>query len=138
MAAAGLDLEQSVGEAQRAVDAALAVSPEERPRWFAKLDAQAIEKAKTLGIYEVFQEFDLPNDALARAEQWLVLWSKEASKQYFSEMGAESAGDLSYLREVEVEELVESLGLGLPVLKQRKLAEKLLRALVGLRRKAEL
>ena len=53
-------------------------------------------------------------------------------------MGAESAGDLSYLREVEVEELVESLGLGLPVLKQRKLAEKLLRALVGLRRKAEL
>ena len=62
-------------------------------------------------------------------------------------MGAETADDLSYLREAEVEELVGSLGL--PILKQRKLADKLLqkqasftetlyRALVGFGRKAEL
>ena len=43
-------------------------------------------------------------------------------------MGAESAEDLSYLQEKELQQLVESLGL--PILKQRKLANKLLHALV--------
>ena len=86
--------------------------------------AAVVEKAKTLGIYEVFREVGIPDDALARAVQWCT------------KMGAESAEDLSYLQEKELQQLVESLGL--PILKQRKLAEKLLRALVGLRRKAEL
>ena len=91
-------------------------------------EAQALERAKTLGIYEIFQELDLPDDALARAVRWC------------SKMGAESAGDLAYLRAAEAEELVGSLGLGLPILQQRKLADKLLRALVdaGSGTKAEL
>ena len=97
---------------------------EEETRLAAEAKAAVEEKAKTLGICEVFQEVGLPDDAVARAVRWC------------SEMGVESAGDLSYLREAEVDKLAG--GLGLPIVKQRKLADKLLRALVGSGRKAEL
>jgi len=44
-------------------------------------------------------------------------------------MGADTAADLAYLKRGEVDQLVESLGLTIPILKQRQLAAKLATAL---------
>ena len=70
-----------------------------------------VQKARLLGLYAVFQEQGIASDALARAVQWCT------------DMGAAAAEDLSYLRREEIAQLVKSLGL--PIIKQRKLVEKL-------------
>ena len=75
-----------------------------------------VQKAKDLGLYAVFQEHGIQGDALARAVQWC------------GEMGADTTEDLAHLRREEVEQLVGSLGLSMPIIKQRKLAEKLIGA----------
>ena len=88
--------------------------PEERRRKCdLVLDLIDQEQAKLLGLYAVFQELGIAGDALARALRWC------------RDQGAEAAEDLNYLKREEVDQLVEILGLGLPILKQRKLAEKL-------------
>ena len=88
--------------------------PEERRRKCdLVLDLIDQEQAKLLGLYAVFQELGIAGDALARA----LIWCRD--------QGAEAAEDLNYLKREEVDQLVEILGLGLPILKQRKLAEKL-------------
>ena len=88
--------------------------PEERRRKCdLVLDLIDQEQAKLLGLYAVFQELGIAGDALARA----LIWCRD--------QGAETAEDLTYLKQAEVVQLVESLGLGLPILTQRKLAAKL-------------
>ena len=76
--------------------------------------AQVVEqKAKTLGLHAVFQELGIASGFLARAVQWC------------SQMGADTAADLAYLKKGEVDQLVENLELDMPILKQRQLAAKL-------------
>ena len=70
-----------------------------------------VQKAKGLGLYAAFQEHGIAGDTLARAVQWCT------------EKGADAAEDLRHLKQDEVDQLIESLGL--PILKQRKLADKL-------------
>ena len=76
--------------------------------------AQVVEqKAKTLGLHAVFQELGIASGFLARAVQWC------------SQMGADTAAELAYLKREEVDQLVESLGLTFPILKQRQIAARL-------------
>lgn len=100
---AALDLEgNSYGhESARALDAARATAQ----------SAAAVKRATSLGIYSTFQEYSISDDALIRAVQWC------------SDMGADTADDLAYLRPEEILELVANLGL--PKLKQRRLADAL-------------
>jgi len=70
-----------------------------------------VQKAKDLGLYAVLEAHDVAGDALARAVQWCT------------EKGADAAEDLKRLKRDEIDQLVESLGL--PILKQRKLADNL-------------
>ena len=73
--------------------------------------AAAVAHATSLGIYAIFQEYGVSDDALIRAVQWC------------RDMGADAADDLAYLRPEEIVELVSTLDL--PKLKQRKLADAL-------------
>ena len=86
---------------------------ERRRRCDYVLDLIDQEQAKRLGLHAVFQELGIAGDALARALKWC------------RDQGAETAEDLTYVKRDEVDPLVEILSLGLPILKQRKLADKL-------------
>ena len=111
----------SIGDkAQAAVYATLAVPPEERPGRYEKAvgdraaaERAVVQKAKTLGLHAVFEEMGIASGPLARAVQWCT------------QKGADTAADLAHLKRGEVDQLVESLGLTIPILKQRQLAAKL-------------